>query len=126
MMRLPPVSLPVILVVAAPPDSGAHLVASLGSAVKPLVSSPQGVQSARKGRIRVVHRAIAQRERAHARRLARVSQPIGADAGRNLGERFRIAGLIEPMLQPSRNGLEPRDRTDVVFARAGLLLLLCE
>src|SRR6266446_1459032 len=63
-------SAPVVVVAAAPPD--AHLVASLWGAVEPLVHAPEAVQSARIGGIGVVDDAVLERERAHARPLARV------------------------------------------------------
>src|SRR5438094_10290751 len=88
----------VVLVVAAPPD--ARLVASPGGAVEPLVHAPEAVHSARIGGIGVVDDAVLERERAHARSLARVcghvgsahdserSGPVGCRARRYLGERF--------------------------------------
>src|SRR2546425_2087667 len=60
----------VVLVVAAPPD--ARLVAPLGGAVEPLEHAPEAVHSARVGGIGVVDDAVLERERAHARPLARV------------------------------------------------------
>src|SRR5438093_5621144 len=69
-----------VLVVAAPPD--ARLVASLRCAVEPLVHAPEAVQSARIGGIGVVDDAILERERAHARPLARVRGDVGSAHGR--------------------------------------------
>ena len=63
----------VVLVATAKPESS--LVASLGSAVKPLVHFPESVQSTRIGGIGVVDDAILEHERAHARSLARVQWP---------------------------------------------------
>src|SRR6058998_264946 len=77
----------VVLVVAAPP--GARLVAPLGRAVEPLVHAPEAVQSARIGGIGVVDDAVLERERAHARPLARVRGRVGSDSGRELGDRLR-------------------------------------
>src|SRR5213594_2251216 len=59
-----------VLVVAATPD--ARLVASLRCAVEPLVHAPEAVESARIGGIGMVDDAVLERERAHARPLARV------------------------------------------------------
>src|SRR5918996_2539306 len=70
----------VVLVMAAPPD--ARLVAPLGGAVEPLVYAPEAVQSARIGRIGVVDDAVLERERAHARPLARVRGHVGSGHGR--------------------------------------------
>ena len=66
----------VVLVVAAKPES--CFVASLGSAVEPLVHSPEHVESARIGGIGVVHDAVLEHERAHARSLARVRGRVGS------------------------------------------------
>src|SRR5438067_9695383 len=73
----------VVLVVAAPPDP--RLVAPLGCAVEPLVHAPEAVQSARIGGIGVVDDAVVERERAHARPLARVRSPVGCRARGYLG-----------------------------------------
>src|SRR6266851_7865113 len=59
----------VVLVVAAPPE--ALLVAPLGGAVEPLVHAPEAVHSSRIGGIGVVDHTFLERERAHARSLAR-------------------------------------------------------
>src|SRR2546421_7467057 len=77
----------VVLVVAAHPD--ARLVAPLGCAVEPLVHAPEAVHSARIGGIGVVDDAVLERERAHARPLARVRGRVGSDSGRQLGDRLR-------------------------------------
>src|SRR5207244_6424250 len=69
-----------VLVVAAPPD--ARLVAPPGGAVEPLVHAPEAVQSARIGGIGVVDNASLERERAHARPLARVRGHVGSAHGR--------------------------------------------
>src|SRR3989442_8487519 len=69
----------VVLVVAAHPD--ARLVAPLGCAVEPLVHAPEAVQSARIGRIGVVDDAVLERERAHARPLARVRGHVRSGHG---------------------------------------------
>src|SRR5438067_7985095 len=73
----------VVLVVTAPPDT--RLVAPLGCAVEPLVHAPEAVQSARIGGIGVVDDAVVERERAHARPLARVRSPVGCRARGYLG-----------------------------------------
>src|SRR5712692_5174615 len=81
----------VVLVVAAPP--GARLVAPLGGAVEPLVHAPEAVESARIGGIGVVDDAVLERERAHARPLARVRGHVGSGHGRELGDRPLAAGF---------------------------------
>src|SRR5918996_311913 len=73
-----------VLVVTAPPD--ARLVAPPGGAVEPLVHAPEAVQSARIGGIRVVDDAVLERERAHARPLARVRGHVSSGHGRELGD----------------------------------------
>src|SRR6266545_3560826 len=75
----------VVLIVAAPPD--ARLVTPLGCAVEPLVHAPEAIQSARIGGIGVVDDAVLERERAHARPLARVRGYVGSGHGRDLGDR---------------------------------------
>src|SRR5213075_646405 len=72
----------VVLVVAAPPDTG--LVAPFGGAVEPLVHAPEAVQSARIGGIGVVDDAVLERERAHARSLAYVRVHVGSAHGSEL------------------------------------------
>src|SRR5436309_9654344 len=74
----------VVLVVAAPPE--ARLVAPLGGAVEPLVHAPETVQSTRVRRIGVVDDAVLERERAHARRLARIRCNVGSDRGRHFDD----------------------------------------
>ena len=76
----------VVLIVAAPPD--ARLVAPLRCTVKPLVHAPEAVQPACIGGISVVDDAVLERERAHARPLARVRGRVGSGHGRELGDRF--------------------------------------
>src|SRR2546423_6541376 len=73
----------VVLVMAAPPD--ARLVAPLGGAVEPLVHAPKAVQSARIGGVGVVDDAVLERERAHARPLARVRGHVGSGHRRERG-----------------------------------------
>ena len=72
----------VVLVMAAKPD--ARLVTSLGSAVEPLVHSPEHVESTCIGGIGVVDDAVFERERAHARSLAGVRGHVGPCHGRDL------------------------------------------
>ena len=77
----------VVLVVAEPPNAEARLVASVASlrgTVEPLVHAPEAVQSARVGGIGVVDNAVLERERAHARPLARVGGGVGSSHGRVL------------------------------------------
>src|SRR5262249_20662530 len=71
-------------VVGLPPP--ARLVATLRWAVEPLIHAPQAVQAARIGRVGVVHDAVLQRERAHARTLARVRGRVGSCLPRDLGD----------------------------------------
>src|SRR6266704_68557 len=80
----------VVLVVAAPP--GARLVAPLGGAVEPLVHAPEAVQSTRIGGVGVVDDAVLERERAHARPLARVRGRVGSAHGRE-DDRPLVAGV---------------------------------
>src|SRR3989338_5550035 len=104
----------VVLVVAAPP--AARLVAPLGCAVEPLVHAPEAVQSARISGIGVVDDAVLERERAHARPLARVRGYVGSGHGRGLGDRSLAAGF------PDQRRLAPV----VVFDEPLALLLLGE
>src|SRR5207244_5747134 len=112
----PSASALVVLVVAAPPD--ARLVTPVGCAVEPLVHAPEPVQSARVRGIGVVDDAVLERERAHARPLARVRGHIGSGHGRDLGDR--------PLLP--RRGAAPDQRrarlAPVVVFDASLALLL--
>ena len=80
-------SLLVVLVVPEPPDAG--LVASPRSAVEPLVHAPETVQSARIGGIGVINDAVLERERAHARPLARVCERVGSACGCELDDDWR-------------------------------------
>src|SRR5262245_40621739 len=73
----------VICVVVTPPH--ALLVASLRGAVEPLIHAPQAVQSARIGRVGVVHDAVLEGEGAHARPLAHVRRRIGTGHGGEFG-----------------------------------------
>src|SRR5205823_10622278 len=87
-----------VLVVPFPPDAG--FVAPLGGAIEPLIHSPEAVQSARVGGIRVIDNAVLERERAHTRPLAYVgvhvgsahgselTGPVGCRARRYRGDRF--------------------------------------
>src|SRR5436190_4945746 len=77
-----PERLALVLVVAAPPDTG--LIAPFGGAVEPLVHAPEAVQSARISGISVVDDAVFERERAHARTLAYVRVDVGAAHGGEL------------------------------------------
>src|SRR5437899_287132 len=110
----------VVLVVAAPPD--ARLVAPLGGAVEPLVHAPEAVQSARIGGIGVVDDAVLERERAHARPLARVRGHVGSDHGR---EGDRPLGGLESILlvDPNPRQLLPPPRQLVAAPRELLLRL---
>ena len=98
---------------AAPPD--ARLVAPLGGAVEPLVHAPETVQSARIGGIGVVDDAVLERERAHARPLARVRGHVGSGHGRDLGDGPLVAAQLPRRLAPV-----------VVFDASLALLLLGE
>src|SRR5882672_4235948 len=86
----------VVLIVAAPPD--ARLVAALGCAVQPLVHAPEAVQSARICGIGVVDDAVLERERAHARPLARVRGYVGSAHGReDRGPLLAILRTLAPL-----------------------------
>src|SRR5207249_7862475 len=106
----------VVLVVAAPPD--ARLVAPLGGAVEPLEHAPEAVHSARVGGIGVVDHAVLERERAHARPLARVRGHVGSGHGRE-GDR-PLGGGFRPRVQRVAAALV------VVFDEPLALLLLGE
>src|SRR6202011_1770469 len=108
----------VVLGVAAPPD--ARLVAPFGGAVEPLVHAPEAVQSARVGGIGVVDDAILERERAHARPLARVRGHVGSSHGRDLGDR-PLAAFRQCVADPA---YLPRGLAPVVVFDASLALLL--
>src|SRR5262244_1947801 len=84
----------VVLVVAAPPGARlveAGLVASPGGAVEPLVHTPETVQSAGISGIGVVDDPVLERERAHARPLARVRGRVGSGHRRDLGSPLAAA-----------------------------------
>src|SRR6476660_5603614 len=59
-----------------------RFVASLGSAVEPLIHSPEPVQSASIGGVSMVDDSILECERAHSRPLARVGIHVGSGHGR--------------------------------------------
>src|SRR5712692_6767978 len=112
----------VVLVVAAPPD--ARLVAPVGGAVEPLAHAPEAVQSARIGGIGVVDDAVLERERAHARPLARVRGSVGSAHG---GERRGPVGCrARGYLGPLAAAQLPRRLAPVVIFDALALLLLGE
>src|SRR6266536_4686775 len=92
----------VVLVVAAPPD--ARFVAPLGGAVEPLVHAPEAVQSARIGGIGVVDDAVLERERAHARPLARVRGHVGSGHGRVVGDWRVLHAARHPLVAASFPG----------------------
>src|SRR6185503_3568922 len=96
----------VVLVMTAPPH--ALLIAPLGSAVEPLIHAPETIQPARIGGIGVIDDTVLERERTHARPLARVCEHIGSGHGRVLGDR--------PLLP--RRGVAPDQR------HAGLALVV--
>src|SRR5579885_2512750 len=103
-----------VLVAAAPPD--ATLVASLGSAVEPLIGAPEPVEATRIGGIGVVDGAVLEDEGAHARPIAREAGRIGSaggrEAGDGLGDRCRIHRVVAAPV--------------IVFDAAGALLRLGE
>jgi endonuclease/exonuclease/phosphatase family metal-dependent hydrolase len=76
--RIPPASLPVVLVVAAPPEAG--LVTTEWCAVEPLVHAPQDVQPALVRRIGVINDPTLKRERAHAGPFLPVRRPVRSNA----------------------------------------------
>src|SRR5260221_4916636 len=73
-------SLAVVLVVAPPPE--AALVTAERGAVEPLVHPPETVQPPRVRGVRVVHDAVIEHERAHARSLLPVRRPVGSHDAR--------------------------------------------
>src|SRR5262249_10242904 len=75
----------VVLVVAAPPDAFT-LVAPLGSAVEPLVHTPQAVQAARIGGIGVVGNSVLEHKCTHAWPLANVRGHVGPGHERVVGD----------------------------------------
>src|SRR6266849_8321479 len=108
----------VVLIVAAPPD--ARLVAPLGGAVEPLVHAPEAVQSARIGGIGVVHDAVLEHERAHARPLARVRGRVGSGHGRVVADRRPRHAARQPLV----TALLPGGFAPIVVFDAFALLLL--
>src|ERR1041384_7678718 len=74
-----------IFIPAANPEAG--FITSVWRAIEPLVQAPQAVQPARERRVSVINDAVRKRESAHARHLADVGCPIGADGCRDLGAR---------------------------------------
>src|SRR5437016_1837419 len=113
----------VVLVVAAPPD--ARLVAPLGGAVEPLEHAPEAVHSARIGGIGVVDDAVLERERAHARPLARVRGHVGSGHGRE-GDRPIGCRARRDLRLLAAAHLRHRLATVVVFDAPLALLLLGE
>src|SRR6266567_5832601 len=76
-----PVCVVVLVVTAEPVErvvGSARLVSPSRRPVEPLVHAPEAVQAARIGRVRVVDDSVLERERAHARALARVGRPVRA------------------------------------------------
>src|SRR6266849_6427162 len=104
----------VVLVVVSPPVAG--LIAPFGSAVEPWPHAPEGVQSARIGRIRVVDDAVLENKVAHPRPLAQVRRPIDSSSPHIL---VIGAGSLEPGL-----GRLPRVLASVVVFDASIALLL--
>src|SRR6516165_1388770 len=105
-----------VLVVAAPPD--APLIASLGGTVKPLICTPEAVQSARIGGIGVADDAVLEHKRAHAGSVADVRGSIRSAHGREphdrlwqLGRGDRVAAAPVVVLDTSRALLLPGDRS---------------
>src|SRR5690349_3558743 len=74
-----------------PPKTG--FVAPFGSAVEPLVHTPQPVQTASIRRVGVIDDTIFEHEGAHARLLAPEGGPVGTDARRELRAGPLLAGL---------------------------------
>src|SRR5438876_6190491 len=96
---------------------GARFVAPLRRSVEPLVHAPEAVQSARVGGIGVIDDAVLERERAHARPLARVGGHVGASHGSVLSGSGLTAGF---WLRVAPGGAGPV----VVFDGSLALLLL--
>src|SRR6266481_9214280 len=90
-MRPPCASSLPVLVMAPPPKP--RLIAALGSAVEPLVHTPEAIDSARISGISVVDDAILERERAHAWPLANVRRRVRSahsrELRRSIGRRAR-------------------------------------
>ena len=112
----------VVLIVAAPPEARLGLVAPLGGAVEPLVHAPEAVQSARIGGISVVYDAVLERERAHARPLARVGGHVGSGHGGVVADRVTGHTRRDPLVV----ALLPGGLAPVVVFDAFALLLLGE
>src|SRR6185437_7704450 len=85
----PPASVPSralflrVFIVPAPPDA-ARFVAAAWRTIEPLVRAPQAIESARIGRVGVIHGAVFQHERAHAGQLAQVGSSVDPTRGRKL------------------------------------------
>src|SRR5262245_22191363 len=103
----PPSTLPV-LVVPPPPD--ARLVSPLWRPVQPMVHPPESVQSPRICGIRVIDRAVLERERTHAGPLTRIRGRVGSGHRRVVADRIpRHVGH-----DPLATALLPRRLTPVV------------
>ena len=115
----------VVLVVAAKPES--CFVASLGSAVEPLVHSPEPVESACIGGIGVVHNTVLEHERTHARSLAGIRGHVGSGHGRDLRDwTLVVARLPFSSSLPCERLLGRPLAPVVVFNASFVLLLLTE
>src|SRR2546426_9407212 len=96
-LRPTPNSVPraVVLIVAPPPQ--AALVATAWRASEPLVHTPEVVNPALVRRVGVVHHAVLERKRAHARPFAPVRRPVRPNARRDRGdERIFLAAARQP------------------------------
>ena len=104
-----------------------RFVASLGSAVEPLIHSPESVQSARIGGIGMIDDSILEDERAHARPLARVRGRVSPGHGREFRDRPLVLAR-----SPLSSGLSCERllcrgfALVVVFNASVALLLLCK
>src|SRR5438270_3902155 len=84
----------VVFVVAAPPQAG--LVATARRAVEPLVHAPERVYPALVGRVRVIHDAVLDDERAHAGSFSPVCRPVRSNARSDLSDKGILLALWHP------------------------------
>src|SRR5260370_702607 len=68
----------IFAVFVVPADPVVRLVATFRCPVQPLILIPKDIQTARVGRVRVVHDAVLEHEGGHAGHFANVGRPVGA------------------------------------------------
>src|SRR5262249_4595746 len=107
-----------VLVVAADPEI--LLVASQWGAIEPLIHVPETVQPSSVGGVGMVDDAVVERERTHARPLARERGHVGSGHGRHVGDGVAPVRRL-PALERAVVG---RLLTPVVVFPAALPLLL--